>query len=84
MEKEELDEELLKLWYMNRAMASLVPSNTGTGMFVIWDAFFELSLFISSKVSLNEIKLKLNFGLFILEILSLTLFRWERRNKKTP
>ena len=43
----------------------------GTGMPVVSDAFFGLSLFISSKVCSNETKLKLNFELLILEILSL-------------
>ena len=76
--KEELDRGLLKLRYMNRATTCLFPFMIGTGMSVVWDAFFVLSLFISSKFCSNEIKLKLNFGLFILEILSLIqiLLEW--------
>ena len=76
-EKKELDRELLKLRYMNRAMTCLFPLMIGSGMSVVWDAFF-VSLFISSKFCSNEIKLKLNFGLFILEILSLAqiLLEW--------
>ena len=52
-------------------MTSLFPLMIGTGMPVVSDAFFRLSLFISSKVYSNETKLKLNFELLILEILSL-------------
>ena len=56
----------------------LFPLMTGTGMSVVWNAFFELSLFISSNVCSNETKLKINFGLLILEFLSLTqiILRW--------
>ena len=55
-----------------------MPLMMGTGMSVIWDVFFRLSLFISSKICSNETKLKLNFGLLILEILSLAqiIFGW--------
>ena len=63
---------------MSSAMASLFPLMIGSGMSIGWDAFSELSLFISSKACSNETKLKLNFGLFILEILSSTqiTFGW--------
>ena len=69
--KKKLDRELLKLWCTNRAMTSFFPLMIVTGMPVVSDAFFRLSLFISSKVCSNETKLKLNFELLILEILSL-------------
>ena len=55
---------------MNSAMASLFPLMIGSGMSIGWDAFSELSF--SPKACSNETKLKLNFGLFILEILSST------------
>ena len=52
-------------------MTSLFPLMIGTGMPVVSDVFFGLSLFVSSKVCSNETKLKLNFELSVLEILSL-------------
>ena len=69
--KEELERELLKLRYTNRAVSPLFPLMIGTGMPAVWDAFFGLCLFISCKVCSNETNLKLNFGLFIFEISSL-------------
>ena len=63
---------------MNRAKTSLFRLMIGTGMFVVWDIFFRLSLFISSKICANETKLKLNFGLFVFKILSIrqTVLGW--------
>ena len=53
---------------MNRTMTALFLLMIGTGMSVVWDAFFRIK-FLSTKVCSN--KTKLNFGLLILEILSL-------------
>ena len=67
----ELDKELLKLKYVNEAITSTFPLMIETAIYLAWDV---TGLFISSKVCSNETKLKLNlklnFGLFILKILS--------------
>ena len=66
-------------------MASVFPLMIGTGMSVVWDAFLGSSLFISSKFCSNKTNLKINFELFVFEILFLTqiilgwslYFRWK-------
>ena len=83
--KEKLDRELLKLSYKNRAMASLFPLMIGTGMSVVWDGILGSSLFISSKFCSDKTNLKINFELFVFEILFLMqiilgwslYFRWK-------
>ena len=63
---------------MNRAIISLLSLMIGTGITVVRDAFLGLSLFTSSKTSSNEIKVRLNFGLFTFNILfsTKTVFIW--------
>ena len=68
--KEELDRELLKLWYMSRTKISLFSLIIEAGVPEVWDAFFGLGLFYLRSIQIKR-KLRQNFKLFILEILSL-------------
>ena len=68
--KEELDRELLKLWYMSRTKISLFSLIIEAGVPEVWYAFFGLGLFYLRSIQIKR-KLRQNFKLFILEILSL-------------
>ena len=71
----ELDNELLKLWCMKKAITSLFSFVTLTGISLTWDVFFGSSFASSFKVWSKDVYSKWKFGLSSFEVLPLIAFK---------